>query len=146
MYRVVEIIHEADHWIIHTAIYFCGGTIGFTIIIMAAFNLYHIVYLKRKLPLPTGMTCLQLHSACILSWTGCHLLEHICMLMLCFSPPPLIPCLSPAPPHSMLAGVLDPNASIQLQEEDLSRVKIKDKIITEKKAAVGTLGPSRVSG
>ena len=77
------------------------------------------------------------------------------MLMLCFSPPsphpvlvippPLIPCLSHTP-HPVLAGVLDPNASIQLQEEDLSRVKIKDKIIAEKKAAVGTLGPSRVSG
>ena len=53
-------------------------------------------------------------------------------------------------PHShflpVVAGVLDPNASIQLQEEDLSRVKIKDKIIAEKKAAVGTLRPSRVSG
>lgn len=62
MYRVVDIIHEADHWIIHTAIYFCGGTIGFTVIIMAAFNLYHIIYLKRKVPLPTAMTCLQLQS------------------------------------------------------------------------------------
>ena len=60
-------------------------------------------------------------------------------------PAPLIPCLSHTP-YPVLAGVLDPNASIQLQEEDLSRVKIKDKIIAEKKAAVGTLGPSRVSG
>ena len=62
MHRVVEIIHEADHWIIRAAIYFCGGTIGFTVIVMAAFNLYHIIYLKRTALLPTSMTCLQLHS------------------------------------------------------------------------------------
>lgn len=65
MYRVVEIIHEADHWIIHTAIYFCGGTIGFTIIIMAAFNLYHIVYLKRKVSLTTNRHDMLAATQCV---------------------------------------------------------------------------------
>ena len=56
----------------------------------------------------------------------------------------VFPNLLPSP--VVLVGVLDPNASIQLQEEDLSRVKIVDKFIAEKKAAVGTLKPSKVSG
>ena len=55
MHRVVEIIHQADHWIIRASIYFCGGTIGFIVVVMAFFNLYHIIYLKRKSPLVVGL-------------------------------------------------------------------------------------------
>ena len=40
--------------------------------------------------------------------------------------------------------MLDPNASVQLQEDDLTKVKFKDQAILEKKKSI-VLKPSRVS-
>ena len=40
-------------------------------------------------------------------------------------------------------GVLDPNASVQLQEDDITKVKIKDENITKKQKSI-VLKPSKV--
>ena len=46
--RVAAFISEADFWIIRGTIYFCSGTIGCILAVMSLFNVYHVMFHKRK--------------------------------------------------------------------------------------------------
>ena len=104
-----QLIHEINQWVARASIYFAAGTIGAVVIVMALYNAYHIIFIKRKSLSARMLGCLGTFPSC--------------------------------PVNFFASGVLDPNARVQLQEEDFIRIRFFNKDLSREKV---TLEPSKV--